>query len=469
MPAGNGLFVIRAGMGFFFFPVHIQVIAGPTIRKGAYRLKTAIWLYLFLFVAFFDLHAQYPVLTPFAVSLGAAPSFIGLMMGMYALTHLPGNLLAGYGVDRYGSRIFIVTSLVAAGVILLFQSRVTDPWQLLVLRSISGFVLAFLSPACMALLAGITRDRILQGKLMAGNGLVHTLASVVSPAAGAVLVARIGFADAFVLLGWVLIITGFCAFLFVRNPRIPAGETEAGPWTETAEVKPDVSGRGPLHRPSAGEGEAVPFRRRMPEGVGARGAGGATPTSGLADEGMHGPFIWLFFLLPMAISCSQGILFFELPLRDTSTDGIMATGLLFSLVSIGSLVTLSLLFLNRWSPLGRTMAGSLLLALAFYCMAANVPVPFAGLLLAIGMAKGVVFPAMSSLLIGISGRGRYGRMFSFFSVASSIGAFLGPLSAGYVREHVSSYFLAFVGLMLVAAVLPFHAAGSHRIGLERQQ
>ncbi|MEI0738788.1 hypothetical protein VQ056_22725 [Paenibacillus sp. JTLBN-2024] len=36
-------------------------------------MKTAIWLYMFLFLAFFDLHAQYPILTPFAVSLGAAP------------------------------------------------------------------------------------------------------------------------------------------------------------------------------------------------------------------------------------------------------------------------------------------------------------------------------------------------------------------------------------------------------------
>lgn len=146
-------------------------------------MKTAVWLYLFLFIAFFDLHAQYPILTPFAISLGAAPSFIGLMMGMYSITHLPGNLIAGFGVDRYGSRLFIVFSLMAAGIVLLFQSHVTNPWQLLALRSISGFVLAFLSPACLSLLARITSDRTEQGKLMAGNGLVHTLASVVSQAA----------------------------------------------------------------------------------------------------------------------------------------------------------------------------------------------------------------------------------------------------------------------------------------------
>ena len=120
-------------------------------------MRTAIWLYLFMFVAFFDLHAQYPILSPFALSLGAAPSFIGLIMGVYSLTHLPGNLIAGYGVDKYGSKMFIVFSLIVAGIILLFQSNVKDPWHLLYIRSISGFVLAFLSPACLSLLARIAR------------------------------------------------------------------------------------------------------------------------------------------------------------------------------------------------------------------------------------------------------------------------------------------------------------------------
>jgi len=407
-------------------------------------LKTAVWLYLFLFVAFFDLHAQYPVLTPFAVSLGAAPSFIGLMMGLYALTHLPGNLIAGYGVDRYGSRIFIVTSLVAAGIILLLQSRVTDPWQLLVLRSVSGFVLAFLSPACMALLAGMTRDRILQGKLMAGNGLVHTLASVVSPAAGALLVARIGFSAAFTVLGWVLIVTGLRALLFIRNPRPPADRTAGG--------APEAAGRPP-----------VSVR-------GFRGAahGGPPGLSGADGEGIEGPSVWLFFLLPLAVACSQGILFFELPLRNPSADGVMATGVWFSLVSIGSLVTLSLMFLNRLSAFRRTAAGALGLALLFYGMAADAPFPFSAFLLAIGMAKGVLFPAMSSLAIALSGPRRYGRMFSLFSVASSLGAFFGPFLAGHVRDRVSPHFLAFVALMLAVAVLPFHAAASHRITWQRQ-
>ncbi|WP_336776534.1 MFS transporter [Paenibacillus sp. MMO-58] len=372
-------------------------------------MKTAIWLYLFLFVAFFDLHAQYPILTPFAISLGAAPSFIGLMMGMYSITHLPGNIMAGYGVDRFGSRLFIVFSLMGAGVVLLFQSKVTDPWQLLVLRSISGFVLAFLSPACLALLARISSDVTKQGKFMAGNGLVHTLATVVSPAAGAYLVARIGFTTAFYLLGWVLIITAICALFFIRDIKAaPAVEIEPAP----SSTKPVLA-----------EGTPIP---------------------------------WLVFLLPIAMSCAQGILSFELPLMATSSEGMMETGILFSVVSIGALITLSMLFLNKLSSYYRTLWGALGLALVYFTIAAQTPLPFFLLLLFVGMAKGIVLPAISTLLIELSGGAKYGRTFSVLSIAYSVGAFLGPMLAGHLRDNLSPYYLAFLGLMIGVCFLPFH-------------
>lgn len=375
-------------------------------------MKTAVWLYLFLFVAFFDLHAQYPILTPFAISLGAAPSFIGLMMGMYSITHLPGNLIAGFGVDRYGSRLFIVFSLMAAGVVLLFQSQVTNPWQLLLLRSISGFVLAFLSPACLSLLAKITSDRTEQGKLMAGNGLVHTLASVVSPAAGAYLVAKIGFTTAFTLLGWILIVTSICALFFIRDIRVKIEQSQ--------DAVPQGKNKNKL-----------PLEQAV-------------------------PIPWLVYLVPVALSCAQGILSFELPLMAKTKEAMMTTGLLFSVVSIGALVTLSMLFLNRVSAYQRTLWGSLILAIVYFCIASDIPVPLTLMLLFVGMCKGVILPALSILLIELSGGARYGRTFSVLAIAFSIGAFIGPMAAGQVRDYISPYYIAFIALMIAVALLPMH-------------
>jgi MFS family permease len=378
-------------------------------------LKTAIWLYLFLFVAFFDLHAQYPMLSPFALSLGAAPSFIGLILGVYSITHLPGNVIAGYGVDRFGSKRFIVASLILAGIVLIFQSHVKDPWQLLAIRSISGFVLAFLSPACQSLLAKIAKDRIQQGKLMAGNGLVHTLASVVSPAAGAYLVAKMGFSASFTILGWVLIATGVLGILGVRESGSTAGKLAISDAAHAPIMERDV-----------------------------------------AQNSVTASIPWLFFGIPLALSCSQGILFFELPLIKESRASILTSGILFSLVSLGALLTLSMLFLNRLSCFYRTIAGSLALALIFFGMAIHWPVPLYLSLFMLGMAKGVIFPAMSTLLATITSSGRYGRVFSLLSISFSLGAFFGPLLAGHIRSQLSPYFIAFLAMMLALTILPFH-------------
>jgi MFS family permease len=373
-------------------------------------MKTAIWLYLFMFVAFFDLHAQYPILSPFALSLGAAPSFIGFILGMYSITHIPGNLIAGYAVDRYGSKRFIVISLILAGIILIFQSHVTNPWQLLILRSISGFVLAFLSPSCLAWLAKLAKDRSHQGKLMAGNGLIHTLASVVSPAAGAILVAKLGFPLSFTILGWGLIVTGLLATFGIRETTY-------------------------LHNITQIPSFQVQKTNDLPESA-------SVP--------------WLFFGIPLALSCSQGILFFELPLMKATQQSIMTSGLLFTLVSLGALLTLSMFFLNRFAAFLRIIYGCLALAIIFFGMAVHWLIPLSVALFMIGMSKGVIYPAIATLLAGLTGTGRYGRIFSLLSIAYSIGAFIGPVAAGQLRMGISPFFLAFIALMLGLIALPIH-------------
>jgi MFS family permease len=372
-------------------------------------MKMAFWLYFFMFLAFFDLHAQYPILTPFALSLGAAPTFIGWMMGIYALTHLPGNLIAGQGVDRYGSRWFMIFSMITAGCILLLQAHVTEPWQLLVLRSISGFVLAFLSPACLALLASLSKNPTKQGKLMAGHGVTHTLASVLSPAAGAFLVAQVGFTLTFQTLGWLLITTGVIAIFTIKESRKPKPALPAADATMMQRVPIPV------------KLNVIPIR---------------------------------YYLLPFAVACSQGMLFFELPLRAGGAAGIMHTGLYFSIISIGALVTLSMLFLSRLSPYKRANYGVIGIALSFFSLAALPSIPIEVSLFALGMAKGVVFPAIASMFIDLSGGQRLGTVFSLQSIAMSLGSFIGPIAAGAIRDSYSPFFLGFLLLMIILLVVP---------------
>lgn len=173
----------------------------------------------------------------------------------------------------------------------------------------------------------------------------------------------------------------------------------------------------------------------------------------LTDEDFKTP--WIFYLTPLAISCSQGILFFELPLIDISQKSIMTSGLLFSIVSIGALVTLSLLFLQRYSPYLRTLYGGLLLAFIFFVMAVQWPIPLSISLFVIGMAKGIIYPAMATFLASITKSTHYGRVFAMMSISFSIGAFLGPILAGQLRDAISSYYIAFIVLMTAITFLPF--------------
>ena len=374
------------------------------MEKECALLKTAMWLYLFLFLAIFDLHAQYPILTAYAISLGAAPTFIGWMMGMYSLTHLPGNIIAGNHIDRHGSRPYIVFSLIAAGTLLLFQAHISMPWQLLIIRALSGFVLAFLSPACLTLLSQLSTDPVTQGKYMSGHGVIHTLASVVSPAAGALIVTRLGYCCAFESLGVLLIITGCMAWASL-------------PRKNTFAVYPTLC-----------KDDAILTKKNM--------------------------ITLRHFMLPLCISCAQGILYFELPLSKQGQTSIMSTGILFSIMSAGALTTLSLLFLNRYCPQLRVATGVLGMALCFFILAAAPTTSINYTLFVLGMTKGLTFPALSILFILLSQGDRLGRLFSLQSIAVSVGAFIGPITAAQLRAHICPYFLAFVLLMIGLAAMP---------------
>jgi MFS family permease len=234
------------------------------------------------------------------------------------------------------------------------------------------------------------------------------------------LVAQFGFATSFTLLGWGLILTGILAWIGVNEEQYKQAASELFPASHSHSHAHPLPGDD---QPSA---------------------------QGTAAAGIP----WLFYAVPLGISCSQGILFFELPLMKETHGSILTSGVFFSLVSLGALVTLSMLFLSRVSPIMRTSFGSLALALIFFGMSVHWPLPITVSLFLIGMAKGIIFPAIASFLAGVTSANKYGRVFSILSISYSIGAFIGPIAAGQIRTYMSPYFMAFVFLMLALSLLP---------------
>ncbi|WP_218197373.1 MFS transporter, partial [Pseudomonas sp. 2995-1] len=99
-----------------------------------------------------------PVFTPLAVSLGAGSMLVAIMLSVTSFVNLGGNLIAGSAIDRMGMRGFVVFPLLFLSISLFAHTFIMDTTHLFVLRVLNGFILAFLTPACMTMLASFAKN-----------------------------------------------------------------------------------------------------------------------------------------------------------------------------------------------------------------------------------------------------------------------------------------------------------------------
>ncbi|MEN3001225.1 MAG: MFS transporter, partial [Armatimonadota bacterium] len=129
-------------------------------------------------VAFLDTFAMLPVLAPYARQLGASDAQAGLTVGIYSLANLLASFASGVLLDRFGRRLPMATSLLAAaGLIALYG--VVRSWSLLLLvRALHGVSGAVFIPALFALVGEHGRsDRVwAMGRTGAMIGAVALLA-----------------------------------------------------------------------------------------------------------------------------------------------------------------------------------------------------------------------------------------------------------------------------------------------------
>jgi DHA1 family multidrug resistance protein-like MFS transporter len=148
-------------------------------------------LYIIIAVAFIDLFSQLPIIVTFAVSLGASPLLVGIIIGIYYFSNMLGNVMSGIWIDRIGSKKILYPGMIIAGIIVFFYSLVQGPFQLLAFRFIHGFVAGFIVPAAFALL-GRLADQNSKGKTMAVSGAAIGIAAIIGPAFGSIVTSRFG-------------------------------------------------------------------------------------------------------------------------------------------------------------------------------------------------------------------------------------------------------------------------------------
>ncbi|WP_245831820.1 MFS transporter [Oceanobacillus senegalensis] len=367
-------------------------------------------IFIVMFFVSLIMSIQSPIFTPYAAMIGASSVMIGIMLSTASLANLTGNLIAGPLVDRFGKRIFITLPLFISGVIFIGHALVNDWISLLILRALNGFSLAFLIPAALALLSGYAANSQQQGKNMAVNGILGTVASIIAPVIGGNLGALIGYTNTYFVIGLALILTAIYTTVFLKDRQIVV--INKANWFQ--------------------------------------------PSSSLRQSHLFAsPNLPIVYLAGFAVMYIHGVIIYEVPYltveRGLST---VSTGIMFSFMSIGTFLALSLFFINRFDPIKRIIFGLFGMCMSLFVLF-NTSMDIVILLFFIGVFFGIIMPAMATALTDAVSREGYGRAFGVMSAVYSLGVIISSFVTGVIRDVISPYFIAFLIGMAVLTVIGY--------------
>ncbi|MRG87822.1 MFS transporter [Salinibacillus xinjiangensis] len=374
------------------------------------RETTVDKLHIFIVMFFISLimRMQVPIFTPFAAGFGASSLFIGVILSFTSFANLTGNLIAGPLVDRFGKKIFVILPIFAASGFFIAHGFAGDSMDLLLLHGLNGLALGFFIPAAFTLLSGYAKNSRQQGKNIAINGILSTIASIIGPLVGGKLVEVIGFVNTYYFIGVALLVGGVYAIMFLRERQMVV-----------------------VHHPQQGS------------------------DSGGLTEVLKSPQLLMVYGIGFAVMYIHGVIIYEIPYLAVEQGlSTFNTGQLFSYFSIGTFLTLSLFFINRFDSFKRLMTGLFGMSMCLFALFNSfysLPI----LLFFIGLFFGLIMPAMATAITEYAARDMQGRAFAFMSAVYSLGIILSSFITGAIRETISPYFIAFLIGMLALTIVGY--------------
>lgn len=363
-----------------------------------------IFIYLIIFFSFFDLFAQLPIISPYAVSLGASPFIAGLAVGMYSLSNTFGNIISGIFSDRKGPFAILVIGLLSTSVTLFSYSLIDDPYSLLAVRFLHGLAAGLTVPAAFTYLANrTTSDK--RGKESALSGAFIGLAAILGPAYGAIYTSRNSVPETMLLTGILIFSIGLATFLFLRQTLVKKEST-----TKNASL-----------------------------------------TDILKNIGLLRSFSGAFFLM-----FSQGVLAYMLPLKVEALGlESQLSGLLLSAFGISAILVF-LLPVNRIfdlvKPIYTLIAGFTVMGTSLFYLSAisTEPLLYIGMC-TYGIGFALLFPSINSILIDSTNTTSRGRSYGYFYAFFSAGVVMGSGITGALALNPNQGFLVSGSLLLIAA------------------
>ncbi|QUW21934.1 MFS transporter [Sporosarcina sp. Marseille-Q4063] len=359
-------------------------------------------LYFIIMVSFLDTFIQLPIITPYALQLGASNLLAGGIVAIYSLTNMIGNIIGGHWIDRFGRKRMLFLGMLAASIILLLYPLATTGEQLFFIRFLHGLAGGVLIPAAFAYVGDQTSKRS-RGKAMAITGACIGTAAIIGPAIGGIMAARSEVEYVFVLVAVLFFITTLLLLKFVKES-----------FSET-------------------ERSAVSIKHFMPL--------------------LKDPLLLQASLAAFALMISNGTLAFALPLKvaDMGLDS-ETTGLLLSTFGIVALIVfltpLNRMY-DRFEPITLVVIGLCLIASVHIMLNFTVNSTIGYLLMCVyGVGFAFVFPSMNKIVADASSKIDRGKAYGIFYAFFSLGAVAGSFISGAAAEIIGLPFSSSATIML---------------------
>ncbi|MFX1379779.1 MAG: MFS transporter [Promethearchaeota archaeon] len=169
-------------------------------QKSSLFRKKHYFLVLFLtFIVNFDSTVVIPIISNYAISLGASIILASFIVGAYSIVHIPSNIISGRLVDKIGRKFLISVGVILDGLSILLYSIAQNPYFLLLARIIHGIGGGFGGPGTMAYLSDTT-PKEKSGRTMAFYGISFGFALLFGFMLGGVGSQIIGYKNLFLIV-----------------------------------------------------------------------------------------------------------------------------------------------------------------------------------------------------------------------------------------------------------------------------
>jgi DHA1 family multidrug resistance protein-like MFS transporter len=183
------------------------------------RIKGAPLNSVITFLSFVDTNMLIPIIALYASSLGATVGIIGILVGIYSITNFIVNIFAGRWVDRFGFKKPLIIGLIGDTLAMFLYSLCKVPWHLALTRAFHGSSGGLTGPATMSATGSYARSSG-KAKAMSYYGIAIAAATLIGHGTGGALVTHMGYNFLF-YFGAALLCAGvvLAFFLPAGNPH----------------------------------------------------------------------------------------------------------------------------------------------------------------------------------------------------------------------------------------------------------